>query len=129
MGHSSPRTGKLSAGNALRSWRNGKGRFVRARRRTAGAKPYTMKVVRTVFNGGHEETYGNATRPVPTQLMHCVMRIARAQPVAAGRVRVELPAGVHGEVGGLLQSRFMPREGPQSSQEVSSMCKTRNEGK
>ena len=34
---------------------------------TAGAKPYTMKVVRTVFNGGHEETYGNATRLVPTQ--------------------------------------------------------------
>jgi hypothetical protein len=28
---------------------------------TAGAKPYTMKVVRTVFNGGHEETYGNAS--------------------------------------------------------------------
>jgi hypothetical protein len=27
-----------------------------------------MKVVRTVFNGGHEETYGNATRLVPTQL-------------------------------------------------------------
>ena len=23
--------------------------------------------VRTVFNGGHEETYGNATRLVPTQ--------------------------------------------------------------
>ena len=61
------RTRKLSTGNALRSWRNGKGRFVRARRRTAGAKPYTMKVVRTVFNGGHEETYGNATRLVPTQ--------------------------------------------------------------
>jgi len=38
-----------------------------SRRRTAGAKPYTMKVVRTVFNGGHEETYGNATRLVPTQ--------------------------------------------------------------
>ena len=34
---------------------------------TAGAKPYTMKVVRTVFNGGHEETYGNATRLVPTR--------------------------------------------------------------
>jgi hypothetical protein len=40
---------------------------VRARRGTAGVKPYTMKVVRTVFNGGHEETYGNATRLVPTQ--------------------------------------------------------------
>ena len=40
---------------------------MRARRETAGAKPYTMKVVRTVFNGGHEETYGNATRLVPTQ--------------------------------------------------------------
>ena len=26
-----------------------------------------MQVVRTVFNGGHEETYGNATRLVPTQ--------------------------------------------------------------
>jgi hypothetical protein len=39
-----------------------------SRRMTAGAKPYTMKVVRTVFNGGHEETYGNATRLVPTQL-------------------------------------------------------------
>ena len=38
-----------------------------ARRTTAGAKPYTMKVVRTVFNGGHEETYGNATRLVPTR--------------------------------------------------------------
>jgi len=38
---------------------------------TAGAKPYTMKVVRTVFNGGHEETYGNATRLVPTQHGYC----------------------------------------------------------
>src|SRR5215475_14395986 len=42
-----------------------------SRRRTAGAKPYTMKVVRTVFNGGHEETYGNATRLVPTQQGFC----------------------------------------------------------
>ena len=61
------RTRKLSTGNALWSWRNGKERFVRARRGTAGVKPYTMKVVRTVFNGGHEETYGNATRLVPTR--------------------------------------------------------------
>src|SRR5215467_10630515 len=30
------------------------------------------------------------------------MLIAREQPVAAGRVRIELTAGVHGEVGGLL---------------------------
>src|SRR5437870_535779 len=30
------------------------------------------------------------------------MRIARDQPVAAGRVRVELAAGLYGEVGGLL---------------------------
>src|SRR5262249_29097986 len=59
---------KLSTGKALWSWRNGKERFVRARRETAGAQPYTMKVVRTVFNGGHEATYGNATRLVPTQL-------------------------------------------------------------
>src|SRR5215813_3611072 len=65
------RTRKLSTGKALWSWRNGKERFVRARRGTAGAKPYTMKVVRTVFNGGHEETYGNATRLVPTQHGYC----------------------------------------------------------
>jgi len=38
------RTRKLSTGKALWSWRNGKERFVRARRETAGAKPYTMKV-------------------------------------------------------------------------------------
>ena len=62
------RTRKLSAGNALRSWRNGKGRFVRARRRTAGAKPYTMKVVRTVLNGGDEETGLVRPRLVATQL-------------------------------------------------------------
>jgi hypothetical protein len=61
------RTRKLFTGEVLWSWRNGKERFGRARRRTAGVKPYTMKVVRTVFNGGHEETYGNATRLVPTQ--------------------------------------------------------------
>ena len=60
------RTRKLSTGKALWSWRKGKERFVRARRETAGAKPYTMQVVRTVFHGGHEETYGNATRLVPT---------------------------------------------------------------
>src|SRR6266568_8745844 len=30
------------------------------------------------------------------------MLIARDQPVAAGRVRIELTAGLHGEVGGLL---------------------------
>jgi hypothetical protein len=42
---------------------------------TAGAKPYTMKVVRTVFNGGHEETYGYATRLVPTQ-SHLVIAIS-----------------------------------------------------
>jgi len=36
------------------------------------------------------------------RVMHCVMLIARDQPVAAGRVRVELAAGLHGEVGGLL---------------------------
>ena len=46
------RTHELSTGKVLWSWRNGKERFVRARRGSAGAKPYTMKVVRTVFNGG-----------------------------------------------------------------------------
>ena len=65
------RTRKLSTGNALWSWRNGKERFVRARRGTAGAKPYTMKVVRTgvcpakagVFS--RRETYqGKSQSPV-----------------------------------------------------------------
>ena len=64
----SQRTRELSTGNALWSWRNGKERFVRARRETAGAKPYTMKVVRTVFNGGREETCRKVTRLAPTQL-------------------------------------------------------------
>jgi hypothetical protein len=35
---------------------------------TAGAKPYTMKVVRTVFNGGDEETGLCRPRLVATQL-------------------------------------------------------------
>src|SRR5919198_6069450 len=74
------RTRKLSTGKALWSWRNGKERFVRARRGTAGAKPYTMKVVRTVFNGGHEETYGNATRLVPTQQHVCPSAVLGLQP-------------------------------------------------
>jgi hypothetical protein len=36
-------------------------------------------VVRTVFNGGHEETYGNATRLVPTQQGYC-WRIVENSP-------------------------------------------------
>src|SRR5262252_1414364 len=36
------------------------------------------------------------------RVVHRVMRIARDQPGAAGRVRVEFAAGVHGEVGRLL---------------------------
>src|SRR5215475_4554726 len=36
------------------------------------------------------------------RVIHCVMLIARDQPVAAGRVRVELAAGLYGEVSGLL---------------------------
>src|SRR5262249_34373012 len=36
------------------------------------------------------------------RVIHRVMLIAHYQPVAAGRVRVELAAGLHGEVGGLL---------------------------
>jgi hypothetical protein len=43
---------KLYMGGYLWSWRNVKERFVRSRRGTEGAKPYTMKVVRTVLNGG-----------------------------------------------------------------------------
>src|SRR4029453_573079 len=96
------RTRKLSTGNALWSWRNGKERFVRARRGTAGAKPYTMKVVRTVFNGGHEETYGNATRLVPTQLIDKVMPIALQRAIAAGRVRREPTVCLDCEVGRFL---------------------------
>src|SRR5262249_50728287 len=81
---------------------NGKERFVRTLRGTAGAKPYTMKVVRTVFNGRHEETYGNATRLVPTQLIDVFMDIALQCPIAAGRVRVESTPCFDGEVGGFL---------------------------
>src|SRR5262245_45666605 len=96
------RTRKLSTGKVLWSWRKGQERFVRARRETAGAKPYTMQVVRTVFNGGHEETYGNATRLVPTQLVDKVVLVARQSPIATGRVRVELTACLHRNVGSLL---------------------------
>src|SRR5437763_10468167 len=39
-----------------------------SRRGTAGAKPYTMKVVRTVCNGGDEETGLCRPRLVATQL-------------------------------------------------------------
>src|SRR5499425_1611459 len=73
-----------------------------SRRRIAGAKPGAVKAARPVLNGGDEETGLDRPRLVATQLMHCVMRIARDQPVAAGRVRVELATGLHGEVGGLL---------------------------
>jgi hypothetical protein len=41
---------------------------VRSRRGTEGAKPYTMKVVRTVLNGGDEETGLVRPRLVATQL-------------------------------------------------------------
>ena len=46
------RTRKLSTGKALWSWRNGKERFVRARRGTAGAKPYTRKWYVRFSTGG-----------------------------------------------------------------------------
>ena len=39
------------------------------------------------------------------------MLIARDQPVATGRVRVELTAGLHGEVGRLLQRLGLARFG------------------
>src|SRR5215813_10632545 len=93
------RTRKLSTGKVLWSWRNGKERFVRARRETAGAKPYTMKVVRTVFNGGHEETYGNATRLVPTQLIDKRVPITLQRLVATRRVGIEPTARAHRNVG------------------------------
>jgi hypothetical protein len=62
------RTRKLSPGKARWSWRHGKERFVRARRGTAGAKPSTLKGVRTVLNGGDEETGLCRPRLVATQL-------------------------------------------------------------
>src|SRR5262245_51504785 len=96
------RTRKLSTGNALWSWRNGKARCVRARRETAGAKPYTMQVVRPVFNGGHEETYGNATRLVPTQLIDARVQVALHRPIAAGRVGIEPTADLYCNI-----SRFL----------------------
>ena len=65
-----------------------------------------MKVVRTVFNGGHEETYGNATRLVPTQLIDVRMHIALQRPIAARRVRVEPTARVHRDVRGLLYGLY-----------------------
>jgi hypothetical protein len=47
------RTRKLSTGNALWSWRNGKERFVRARRGTAGAKPGSVPKVEIDCDGCH----------------------------------------------------------------------------
>src|SRR4029434_558572 len=54
-----------------------------------------------------EQTLGPILVHVPTRVfllrvIHCVMLIARDQPVAAGRVRAETTAGLYGEVGGLL---------------------------
>src|SRR5262249_12010146 len=54
-----------------------------------------------------EQTLGPILMHVPTcvfllRVIHCVMLIACDQPVAAGRVRIELTAGLHGEVGSLL---------------------------
>jgi hypothetical protein len=37
-------------------------------RSTTGAAPCAVKAARTVLNGGDEETCGNVTRLVPTQL-------------------------------------------------------------
>jgi hypothetical protein len=37
-------------------------------RSTTGAEPCAVKAARTVLNGGDEETCGNVTRLVPTQL-------------------------------------------------------------
>src|SRR4029434_7134722 len=42
------------------------------------------------------------TRVFLLRVVHRVMLIARNQPVAAGRVRVELTAGLHGQIGRLL---------------------------
>src|SRR4030095_16828744 len=42
------------------------------------------------------------TRVFLPRVVHRVMLIARDQSVTAGRVRVELAAGLYGEVGGLL---------------------------
>src|SRR4030095_10505941 len=42
------------------------------------------------------------TRVFLFRVIYCVMLIARDQPVAAGRVRIELAAGLYGEVGRFL---------------------------
>src|SRR5262245_57669324 len=49
--------------------------------------------VRPVFNGGHEETYGNATRLVPTQLIDARVQVAHPRPIAARRVGIETTGG------------------------------------
>ena len=53
--------------------------------------------VRTVFNGGHEETYGNATRLVPTQL-----RRARFQPQLTPSVRCLVTCCVTGYTASMI---------------------------
>src|SRR5437660_12815415 len=52
-----------------------------------------------------------STRLFLLRVVHRVMLIARYQPVAAGRVRVEPTAGLHRDVGGLLHrlDRTVPR--------------------
>ena len=62
-----------------------------------------------------DQTLGPLLVPVPTcgfllRGMHSVRRLARAPPVAAGRVRSERTADLPGEVGGLLPR--LDRTGP-----------------
>ena len=50
----------------------------------------------------HEETYGNVTRLVPTQLIDVRMERALQVPITAGGVRIEPTTCLHCPVGGLL---------------------------
>jgi len=77
------RTRKLYTGEHLWSWRNGKERFVIARRLTEGAEPYTMKVVRapgsqrvlplsSPLRTGHEGLPASGSSPWPLSPVHLV---------------------------------------------------------
>jgi hypothetical protein len=46
-------------------------------RSTTGAEPCAVKAASTVLNGGDEETCGNVTRLVPTQLRQRLSRSVR----------------------------------------------------
>ena len=73
---------------------------MRSRRGTEGAKPYTMKVVRTVLNGGDEETGLVRPRLVATQLESevfdkLVQNSGEQLPAIARPITTGAPDGPH----------------------------------